>query len=235
MTILIDAVDAVNTDHAEKIFAGLALSSAIVAAIAHACTVDDECDEKFFADVKTERWGKEKVNDWLTDMGITGGMKTIARNRMLSWVGGGGSSSSSAAKSSDVKIEPEVAAEKARAAARDTGDSEEQTATAGKIAFDKQMSMNEKTECTSVYARALRSEGGEGVKIDRALMGEDTENELVEEDDGSLVIKRPTAASVADKWKSLEDAQEGISEMQQRAQEDGKIHIVSRLRGISDY
>ena len=95
--------------------------------------------------------------------------------------------------------------------------------------------MNEKLECTSAYARALRAEGGEGVKIDRALMGEDDENEMVEEENGAVVIKRPTAASVADKWRTLEDAQEGISDMQQRANDDGKFHIVSRLRCISDY
>ena len=54
-------------------------------------------------------------------------------------------------------------------------------------------------------------------------------------DDGTIAVKRPTSASVADKWKTMEDAQEGISEMQQRAAEDGKEHIVSRLRGISDH
>jgi hypothetical protein len=232
--MMIDAVEAVDTSYLETMFGGMALCTAIVAVVAGACSVDQECDEKFFADMKTEGWNTTKINMWLDDVQVKGGMKTAARNRLLSFVGKEGSSSSTA-KASDVKIEPEIAAEKARAKARTEGKSDDEIADAGKIASVDQMEMNEKAECTSVYARALRSEGGEGVKIDRALMGEDCENEMVENENGLIAVKRPTSASVADKWKTMEEAQEGISEMQQRAAEDGKFHIVSRLRSISDH
>ena len=235
LVLMVDVVAAVEVAYMEKLFGGMALASAIVAVIAAACTVDEECDEKFFLDMKVEGWTHAKINMWLDDVNVKGGMKTAARNRLISFIGKEGSSSSSAAKTPVIKIEPEVAAEKARMIARAESKTEEEIAEAGMSASVSQMLVNEKTECTSVYARALRAEGGEGVKIDRALMGEDCENEMVENDDGTIAVKRPTSASVADKWKTMEEAQEGISEMQQRAAEDGKIHIVSRLRSISDY
>ena len=235
LVLMVDVVEAVEVVYMEKLFGGMALGAAIVAVISAACSVDEECDEKFFVDMKTEAWTTTKINLWLDDVEVKGGMKTAARNRLLSFIGREGSSSSSATKLPVVKIEPEVAAEKARASARAESMTDDEIAEAGKSASELQTVVNEKSECTSVYARALRAEGGEGVKIDRALMGEDCENEMVENDDGTIAVKRPTSASVADKWKSMEDAQEGISEMQQRAAEDGKTHIVSRLRRISDY
>ena len=235
LVLMVDVVEAVEVVYMEKLFGGMALGAAIVAVISAACSVDEECDEKFFVDMKTEAWTTTKINLWLHDVEVKGGMKTAARNRLLSFIGREGSSSSSATKLPVVKIEPEVAAEKARASARAESMTDDEIAEAGKSASELQTVVNEKSECTSVYARALRAEGGEGVKIDRALMGEDCENEMVENDDGTIAVKRPTSASVADKWKSMEDAQEGISEMQQRASEDGKTHIVSRLRRISDY
>ena len=235
LLLMIDMVDAaVNTDQVEVMFAGLALASAIVAVYAAQCSHDAECDEKFFTDMKTESWSKQKVNEYLDDMGISGGIKTVARSRLMVWIAGEGGSTSTS-KPVEVKMEPELAAESARSEARASGMNDQDILSAGKSAMDKQLIVNEKLECTSVYARALRAEGGEGVKIDRALMGEDDENEMVEEENGAVVIKRPTSASVADKWRTLEDAQEGISDMQQRAHEDQKFHIVHRLRCISDY
>ena len=234
--VMVDLVDAVDMEYVEHVFAGLALTAAIVAAIESVCQHDAECDEAFFANMKTERWTKAKINEYMDDHEITGGMRSVVRSRLLSWVGcnGDAASTSSAAKL-HVKIEPEVAAEQARVKARAENQNELEVIEAGKNASDNQTVLNEKAECTSAYARALRAEGGEGVKIDRALMGEDNENEMVEEEDGSVVVKRPTAASVADKWKTIEDAAEGISEMQQRATEDEKYYIVARLRSISDY
>ena len=233
--VLVDLVDAVDVSYVEHVFAGLALSAAIVAAVEKVCQHDAECDEAFFNNMKTERWTKPKVNEYMDDIGITGGLRSVVRNRLLSWIGCNGDVSTSSAAKLQVKIEPEVAAEQARAKARAENQSEPDVIEAGKNASADQTVMNEKAECTSAYARALRAEGGEGVKIDRALMGEDNENEMVEEEDGSVVVKRPTSASVADKWKTIEDAAEGISEMQQRATEDEKFYIVARLRSISDY
>ena len=233
---LVDLVYAVETEYVEFVFAGISFTSAIVAVYAATCTLDIECDSKFFDDMRSEGWSKARVNDYLDDMGFTGTLKTVSRNRLLVWItGGGDTDASSSAKKGEVKTEPDVAAERARSAARDASMSEADIINAGKDAMIAQMIVNERMECTSVYARALRAEGGEGVKIDRALMGEDTENMMVEEEDGSVVMKRPTSASVADKWKTMEDAQEGIAEMQMRASEDGKEYIVQRLRKISDY
>ena len=233
VAMMVDGVEAVDDSYMTMLFGGMVLGSAIVvAAIVAACSVDAECDEKFFLDMKTEGWNTTKINLWLDDVSVKGGMKTAARNRLLTFIGKEGSSSSSATKTLAIKIEPEIAAENARALARASSMSESEIADAGKLASESQILVNEKSECTSVYARALRAEGGEGVKIDRALMGEDCENEMVENDDGTIAVKRPTSASVADKWRTIEGAQKGISEMQQRAAEDGKIHIVSRLRKI---
>ena len=203
LIVLVDKVEAVDVAYVEHVFAGLTLTAAIVAAIDAACKHDEECDEAFFASMKIERWSKSKVNEYMDDVKIEGGMRSVVRNRLLIWIGlngdgSGGASSSSAAKS--VKIEPEIAAEQARAEARAKCMTEPEVIEAGKHASDEQTVLNEKAECTSAYARALRAEGGEGVKIDRALMGEDNENEMVEEEDGTVVVKRPTAASVADKW-----------------------------------
>ena len=203
LIVLVDKVEAVDVAYVEHVFAGLTLTAAIVAAIDAACKYDEECDEAFFASMKIERWSKSKVNEYMDDVKIEGGMRSVVRNRLMIWIGlngdgSGGASSSSAVKS--VKIEPEIAAEQARAEARAKCMTEPEVIEAGKHASDEQTVLNEKAECTSAYARALRAEGGEGVKIDRALMGEDNENEMVEEEDGTVVVKRPTAASVADKW-----------------------------------
>jgi hypothetical protein len=235
LVAMIDRVDAVDLDYVEHVFAGLALTSAIVATIGAICKHNAECDEAFFAAMKTERWSKAKVNEYMDDHGITGGMRSVVRTRLMIWVGMNGDGSTSSAAKTTVKIEPEVAAEQARTKARAENQTELEVIRAGKDASVEQNVLNERVECTSAYARALRAEGGEGVKIDRALMGEDNENEMVEEEDGSVVVKRPTAASVADKWKTTEDASECISEMQQRAMEDEKFYIVARLRAITDY
>ena len=52
--VLVDLVDAVDVSFVESVFAGLALSAAIVAAIEKVCQHDAECDEAFFNNMKTE-------------------------------------------------------------------------------------------------------------------------------------------------------------------------------------
>lgn len=110
LVLLIDVVEvAVDTSQVEVVFAGLALASAIVIIYATNCTLNAECDEKFFTDMKTESWSKQKVNEYLDDMGISGGIKTVARNRLMLWITGG-SGSTSSSKSIEVKVEPEITA-----------------------------------------------------------------------------------------------------------------------------
>lgn len=230
--------EAANTDTVEYVFADLTMLAVIVAVYAKLSS-DESCDEDYFKTMVEEGWTRDDVNDHLNDIGMDPAAKGQARARLVKMIAGGGAESASTSKSggagTKIKIEPSLAGENARMKATKSGASSGEIDAAGKLAERTQELLNSDIECTSIYARALRASGGEGIRIDRALQGEDAETEMVKSSDGHVLIKTPTAVSVADKWKTWEDVSQGLSEMLQRALRDEKSHIVQRIRDIGDY
>ena len=160
--------EAANTDTVEYVFADLTMLAVIVAVYAK-LTSDESCDEAYFKTMVDESWSRDDVNDHLNDIGMEPAAKGQARVRLVKMIAGGGaesgaSSSKSGGAGTKIKIEPSLAGETARMKATKSGASSGEIDAAGKLAERTQELLNSDIECTSIYARALRASGGEGIR-----------------------------------------------------------------------
>ena len=238
--LCIEGVEAVtNTDYVEGFYRDCFGLAVIVACYA-ACST--EVNAAFFEMMRAARWDGDDVdqhldlidlNDPMVRSGARGHLRAYIANRGAN--GKGKSTGSGASSSTDVKIEPAVASKIAWEKAKTEGMSETDADEKATVAGELQFIMNAEIECTSLYAKAMRSVGHEGNALDKALQGEDTDGEWLESSDGKIKINRMGSACAADKWKSMEDVRLGMAQMVTRAQLDGKLHIVSRLNSITNY
>jgi hypothetical protein len=241
MTIVwmcIEGVAAAGTDYVEGFYRDCFGLAVIVACYAALST---EVNGSFFEQMRSARWDGEDVDkhldlisldDPLVRSGARGHLRAYIANRGAKEKSTGAGVSSS---KDHVKLEPSVASKIAREAALDAGLKPEEAEEKAAVAGELQLTVNADIECTSLYAKAMRSVGHEGNALDKAQQGEDTDGEWLEGSDGKIKINRMGGACAADKWKSMGDVYVGMAQMVTRAQRDGKIHIVARLNAISNF
>ena len=238
MWICAEGVAAVtNTDYVEGFYRDCFGLAVIVACYA-ACST--EVNGAFFEMMRSSRWDGDDVDQHLDLIELKDPMvRSGARGHLRAYIANRGAAAKSTGSGTTatafIKIEPAVASKVAWDKAKTEGMTEEEADDKATVAGEYQFLLNAEIECTSLYAKAMRSVGHEGNALDKALQGEDTDGEWLEGSDGKIKINRMGSACAADKWKSMEDVRVGMAQMVTRAQHDGKTHIVSRLNAITNY